>query len=188
MDRIPRGEAGIGMVEVAIAGVLAVILLVAGTVILDRGQTATTQTLRILDVDSMMRTTLDDISRAVRLASRDGEDTNGNDSLDPSEDENGNGRFENDWAITASSITYNVRLASGYSLPITYRLNGDVVEKVVMMTPAGRTQTLVAARGVESFVVTDASPGVKIAMTVSAETPSGRTASRSDSITVIPRN
>ena len=185
--RHPR-TAGFTLIEAAIAVVLAVILLLAVGMTLNVGRNASVRTLTAFDLDQDLRQALDRISHDIRSASRLAEDTNANKVLDAGEDTNGNGQLDSDWNLTGTSLTFNRLLPDGtYSLPITYRLSGDRLERVAVRDLAGTQTTTILADNVTTLLITENALSVQVTLGLTTTTTRGVLQS-TQSITIQPRN
>ena len=183
-----RAQAGMTMVEMVVGALLATILFAAVAATLQSGRDTSTNANAEIDVNERMANVLRDIAEDLRTASRKGEDTNDNGVLDAGEDANGNGRLEDDWAVTATSITFNRVLATRQcSLPITYRRNGSAVERLEPVSPGGAMRGTVIARNVTAFTVTDTGE-ITVLLALSYPGTFGTTVDRSQSIAITPRN
>ncbi len=172
---------------IVIALLLAILTGIGATLLI--GRNASHQTTAIVKLDEDLRTILRRISEELRSASRSGEDTNGNSALDAGEDVNGNGRLEADWSLSADSVTFNRGLPDRtYSLPITFRLNGNVLEYVKQTTAAGATIVTPMARTVTEFTVVENTSMVTITLSLERNSVGESTLTRSQSINVTPRN
>lgn len=185
-DRMQRGWS---MIELLIAmSIMLVVLTLVGNALLT-GRKASKSTSIAIKLDEDLRTILGRITEELRVASRVGEDTNGNDILDAGEDTNGNGRLDADWNLTANSVTFNRRLPDlTYSLPITFRLNGDRIEHVVQTDPGGASITTPIARRVTEFAFSEGTSMVTITLGISVPVSEDANISRSQSVNVTPRN
>jgi hypothetical protein len=144
---------------------------------------------RTMDLSDALRRVLRRITEELRSATRFGEDRNKNKALDSEEDTNGNGRLESDWQVTSTSVTFNRYMPSNvFSLPITYRLTGTNLERVVMQDPSGKTAVTVIARSVSAFEVSDAGGRISILLKITKPTPGGGTLSGERTAIVMPRN
>jgi Tfp pilus assembly protein PilW len=180
---------GVTLVEAAVGAVVLTVLLysLASTVLTSRD--ASQSTARISDIGESLRAMLHRLSEELRTSGRRGEDLNENGTLDAGEDVNGNGRLDADWSVSTGSLTFNRFLPDGtWSLPITYHLNGNDLERVTMLDPSGQSTTVVVERNVTAFTVTDDPPRVVVAMQASRTGPGGAPFVQQDAIRVIPRN
>ena len=185
-DRMQRGWS---MIELLIAmSIMLAVLTLVGTALLT-GRKASRSTSIAIKMDEDLRTILGRISEELRVASRVGEDTNGNDILDAGEDTNGNGRLDADWNLTPTSVTFNRRLPDlSYSLPITFRLTDDKIEHVVQTDPGGASITTAIARRVTEFDISEGTSMVTITLGITVPVSAEDNISRSQSVNVTPRN
>jgi hypothetical protein len=159
-----------------------VILIVFG--VLSSGQAAYRRGASASDVDDQLRAAAWRMAEELRCASEVGEDINLNGTLDAGEDLNGNGRLEADWMLTASEVTFNRRLGDGrFSLPITYRMSGDRLERLALL-PGGETARTVVARAVTQFVIAQTGKH----MTIDLRLDGGEAGGRRRKLTVFRRN
>lgn len=123
--------------------------------------------------------------------SRRGEDINGNGVMDTGEDVNSNGRFDADWSVAASEITFNKLLGDGtYSLPVTYRLVGETVERVEVIPDGGGfvTRSRVLEKSATSFVVTEVGNKIQISVALRKTGQQGLAQVQTRTLSVVPRN
>jgi Tfp pilus assembly protein PilW len=185
----PARSHGFTIVEVAVGGAILSTLLFALVSTLLSTQKASSSATRTMDVSEVLRGATRRITEELRSSSRVGEDTNENSTLDAGEDTNGNGRLDSDWQVTSTSVTFNrYMLGSVFSLPITYRLTGTDLERVVMEDPSGTTAVTVIARSVSAFTVTDTGGRVSILLRVARPTPGGGTLQKERTAVIMPRN
>jgi type II secretory pathway component PulJ len=180
-------RSGFTLIEVAISASLIVVILGTAISTLAAGRQASKSTMQRIDVEDKLRQVLQTFANEVRWSSRTAEDSNNNNTLDSGEDSNGNNRFEDDWKLTPTSLTFNARHSSGFALPITYRLVGDTLQKVVMTSPTTTTVTDMA-RGVTRFQVTEDRETVKVEVGITITATDGTTATSTQSVSVTPRN
>jgi type II secretory pathway component PulJ len=181
-------ESGLSLVEVTIAVALTTIVMVAAVMTLRTGNQSSKDLLSDIDAERTIRKVLQQFSTEVRFASRQGEDTNSNNIFDTGEDTNGNGRLEDDWNLTLSSLTFNVRRSDGgFSLPIQFTLVGDELRRIVQ-DASGQTSVTVIARNVTRFRVKDSGGGISAELRLQAVSKTGAVLTRTRSITVQPRN
>lgn len=181
---------GFTLLEVVISLTITVLLLMVGVTSLGpTEQDSTTSTKTWTDADDKLVRLGRQMVEELKCASFLGEDLNGNRLLDAGEDGNGNGRLDSDWRITPNSITFNRVLADGLlTLPITYRLVGTDVERVVMTSTAGtRTRALVAL-GAQAFAVAQNGNSVVLTARFQDRTRDGKTIARQRSFDLSPRN
>ena len=180
-------RSGFTIVEVLICSALVVVILGTALSTVSTGRKASKSTMQQIDVEDRVRQVLQSFANEIRWSSRVAEDTNNNNVFDDGEDVNDNNRFEDDWLLTANSVTFNVRDSSGFSLPITYRLSGDTLEKVVMTSLTTRVVTALA-RGVTEFRLTEDKGTIKVEVSITLSSEDGTTATRKQSVSVTPRN
>ena len=184
-----RGERGFTLIELLVGSVILSAVLAGIGMTLLTGRQASEQTESIISLDDKMRSILRRISEELRSASRTAEDTNANLVLDAGEDINANGRLDSDWAFSANSVTFNRLLADNtYSLPITFRLNGNILEYVKLTDAAGPPIVTPMARSVTAFTVVQNTSMLTITLSLSAQRRGGAALTRTESINVTPRN
>ncbi|MFQ5504283.1 MAG: type II secretion system protein J [Planctomycetota bacterium] len=145
---------GFSLVELTIGMALLSTILYLVNSTLVGGQSAAKTTEVEMSLTDTMRITLRRISEELRSSAEHGEDIDGDHVLDPGEDTNGNGNLEDDWQITASSITFNRRLPDGtIALPVTYRLQGNTLERLTVIDITEGPQITPIATGVADFRV-----------------------------------
>ena len=181
---------GFSLLEVVISLTITVLLLVVGLSSLGpTGQDSSTSTKTWTDVDDMLVCLGRQMVEELKCASIVGEDLNGNRLLDASEDGNGNGRLDSDWRVTPESITFNRVLADGLlTLPITYRLVGTDVERIVMTSTAGSRTRALVTRGAQAFAVAQSGNTVVVTARFQERTRDGKTIERQRSFDVSPTN
>ena len=101
-------ERGFSIVELAMAIVIGGVIVSVLALSLKTGKNASTSLHAGLDLSESTRSCLRRIAEELRTASRQGEDANGNSTLDTGEDKNANGRLDADWAVTSSSIRLSI--------------------------------------------------------------------------------
>jgi len=165
------------------------LVLVGLRALLAKEQDSSTPTKTWMDVDDKLVCLGRQMVEELKCASMVGEDLNGNRVLDAGEDRNGNGRLDSDWRVTAESITFNRVLADGQlTLPISYRLVGTDVERVVMTSTAGSRTRALVARGAMAFAVAQNGNTVVLTAQFQERTRDGKIVDRKRSFDVSPRN
>ena len=184
-------QSGRTLVETTMSLVLMTAVLIIAYRMVTVGRSGHQRLETTLDLGESMRAVSFRMREDLRPATRTGEDTNGNGLLDSGEDLNGNGVLEADWSIGPASITFNKVLPDGtVSAPTTYRLAGRQLQRVQTVLSGTGTSTVVTVldRSAAAFAVAD--DGARIDCTLTLERPdaTGNTTTRSETITVIPRN
>lgn len=183
------GQTGFTLIEMLIASAVVPIMLAAIYMTLSRISTLQEGAGGAITVTEKMRNSLRRIADELRTSSTTGEDTNDNGVLDAGEDLNGNGRLEADWGTSETSVTFNRMQPNGtFTLPITYRVRGEQLERVYTVDTSGRTQTAILCRSVESFTVLSVSGKVTVSLLLSYSGRGGASKTLSSSITVVQRN
>ena len=180
---------GFTLLEVVISLTITVLFLTVGLPsLVPTGQDSSTSTKTWTDADDKLVRLGRQMVEELKRASIVGEDLNGNRLLDAGEDGNGNGRLDSDWRVTAESITFNRVLADGQlTLPITYRLVGTDVARIVMTSTAGRRTRALVARGAVAFAI--AQHGNSVALSARFEERSGgKTIERQRTFDVSPKD
>jgi prepilin-type N-terminal cleavage/methylation domain-containing protein len=161
-------ERGFSLIEVLIGSVILLAILGGLGTTLITGRNASQQTSALISIDDKLRTILRRVSEEVRSASRTAADNN--------------------WNVGANSLTFNRALPDGtYSPPITYRLNGDLLEYVTTGDLGVQIVTPLAT-SVDTFTVVENNTLVTITLGVSVRSGSGAMLSGTQSINVSPRN
>lgn len=173
---------------ITVVAILGFLFLVLGMT-LQTGQRATKQTDRDMDVTEDIRRVLRRMLEDLRTASRTGEDTNNNSVMDDGEDENGNGRLEADWNVTLDNLTFNRLLPDGtFSLPITYKLNGEDLVREAMVNVGGAKASAVIVRRVTMFKVEEVGLKMRITLEIRKPGAGGSETREQRTVTVVPRN
>lgn len=180
---------GFTLLEMVISLTITVLLLVGLKSLAPTEQDGSTSTKTWTDVDDKLVCLGRQMVEELKCASMVGEDLNGNRVLDAGEDRNGNGRLDSDWRVTAESITFNRVLADGQlTLPITYRLVGTDVERIVMTSTAGSRTRALVARGAMAFAVAQNGNTVVLTAQFQESARGGKIIERKRSFDVSPRN
>jgi type II secretory pathway component PulJ len=178
---------GFTLLEIAIGLTIALLLLLGFKSLVATG--SSTGANAWTDADEKLRNLERQIVEELKTASIVGEDINGNRLLDAGEDRNGNGRLDSDWRVTPDSITFNRVLADGQlTLPITYRLSGSDIERIVMTNTAGSRSRALVARDAVAFAVAQHGNTVAITAQFQERTRAGKTIERQRTFDVTPRN
>ena len=181
-------SAGFTLVELTVMLAVMAAVIYAVNMTLLTGHRASEQTTTTMNITDGLRHSVRRISEELRGASRSAEDANGNGMLDSGEDTNGNGRLDADWQVSATSVTFNRAVADGtFSLPITYRLTGNVLERVATLDTSGKTGVTVVARSVKRFDVSEQLPKLEAEIEIEV-TKSGRVMRQAETVVVLPRN
>ena len=186
----PR-TAGFSLIEMMIFAAIMPIVILASLALVKSGQDADEQARVAAVMVHKLHTTLSRVSEDLRMSGRNGEDVNENGLFDADEDRNGNGRFEYDWDIGMTSVTFNRVLPDGtYSLPITYAYEDtDLVRYQMLDADTEQELRVVVASNVSAFTINrDSDSTFSIDMTVSVAARGGGTESKTLSITVQTRN
>lgn len=183
-----RGERGFTLVEVSVASFLLLVVIGATLSALSSGRKASKRTLSSINVEEQAHALLNKIADEVRWASKIGEDTNGNDALDPGEDLNSNGRLEDDWLLLPNSIRFNARRMNGFQLPTTYALQGSTLLRINMTNPAGTMRSVAVAKNVSKFQVSEADGMIKFEVGIRVTAQDGTKAETEDAISIALRN
>ena len=173
---------------ITVVAILGFLFLALGMT-LQTSQRAAKQTDRDMDVTEDIRRVLRRMLEDIRTASRTGEDTNNNDVMDDGEDENGNGRLEDDWMLAVDKLTFNRLIPDGtFSLPITYKLNGEDLVREAMVNVGGAKASGVIVRRVTTFKVEEVGLKVRITLEIRKRAAGGAETREQRSVTVVPRN
>ncbi len=190
-ERAPQAARmrGFTLAEVTtVMAILGFVFLILGMT-LQTGQQAAKQTNRDMDVTQDIRRTLRRMLEDIRTASRTGEDTNNNMVLDVGEDENGNGRLEDDWMLAVDKLTFNRLIPDGtFSLPITYKLNGEDLVREDLVNVGGAKASAVIVRWVKEFQVQEVGLKVTIRLEIRKRSADGSETREQRTVTVVPRN
>ena len=161
-------ERGFSLIEVLIGSVILLAILGGLGTTLITGRNASQQTSALISIDDKLRTVLRRVSEEVRSASRTAPGTN--------------------WAVGANSLTFNRTLPDGtFSPPITFRLNGDLLEYITTADLGAQIVTPLAT-SVDTFTVVENNTLLTITLGVSVRSGSGAVLSGTQSINVSPRN
>ena len=183
------GQSGFTLIEMLIASAVVPIMLAAIYMTLSRVSTLQESAGGAITVTEKMRNSLRRIADELRTSSTTGEDTNENSVLDVGEDLNNNGRLEADWSTSDSSVTFNRMQPDGtFTLPITYRVRGEQLERVLTVGASGETRTAILCRSVESFTVLSIAGKITVSLSLSFSGRGGMSKTLSSSITVVQRN
>ncbi|MEE2887765.1 MAG: prepilin-type N-terminal cleavage/methylation domain-containing protein [Planctomycetota bacterium] len=184
-----RSQSGFTLIEMLIASAVIPIIFAAIYMMMARISTLQESAGGAITATEKMRNSLRRIADELRTSSTDGEDVNGNGVLDTGEDLNNNGRLEADWATTTSSVTFNRMQPNGtFTLPISYRVRGKQLERVLTIGSNGETRTAILCRSVESFTILSVSNKITVSLMLSYPKRGGVTETLSSSITVMQRN
>jgi len=178
---------GFSLLEVLVYLAILPLIAIAGFSLVDAGNHARTLGSSHMKLNRVIRTSLRRIHDELMPAGKIAEDKNQNDVLDTGEDLNGNGRLDDDWAVTSNSITFNRRTSTNWSPPISY----SVVNKRLIRTQMdlnGKQTSVPIATGVKSFAVSESNGEVTITLTVQTTPRGSKTLTVSGSIQVELRN
>ena len=180
---------GFTRLDMVISVTIATLLLLGFHSLAATGRDRSTRTHAWMDVDDELVRLQRQIVEELQGASIVGEDINGNLTIDAGEDGNGNGRLDSDWRVTADSITFNRVLADGkLTLPITYRLSGSDIERIVMTSTTGSRSRALVARGAMAFAIAQNGNTVALTARFQQRTPGGETIERQRTFDVRARN
>ena len=164
---------GLTLVEVTVAvAIMSVVLLVAGSLAVsaqDEAAGAFTRTGEAVRAGEVA----DRLVRELQTAGFSGEDENGSGALDAGEDLDRDGRLDADWSLadaaSASDLTFNfVQRGWMWSDPITWRLAGDVLERVE------NGHAVAMTRHVQEFTVTRTGERVDVRLVLAGTDLRGR--------------